>query len=484
MVGDNRTESDEARIDSETHRESDDDKNVTTDRETIRTWIEDSGAKPGYRTTDAGDREPYIYYPGEEDDENVEETDWDDFHRDFDDHELALVRHADRPKEGREQFELVDRTEAIERATLDDREVEQALMEGETVETQITETKVIEKTVQETETIESKVVDSEIVRDEIIDTELVRREIVGIHIGENEEGIAIVEDSESAGWEDDVQEIDVTEREIITLDVDETREVTRELIERKTVESRVVDHDVEETETVESDTLESRVDLEGVQRNVLESDLLGGRIETDEAIESGHVESEFTDEGTIETHLYERRIVEDEVVDRKRLTFELTDEALMDSETIDSKLVETMLIGSDATEEFAEGERIDAEGIRIDRDETTATATPESSTADAETAETTMGDETMGDETVVEDEAVTLDDDDVGKDVVDANDEKVGVVTEVDEDANRLYVDPNPGLAQRVKTRLGWEGHDDDAYSVEPDRISKIDDDYVHLRSM
>src|SRR6056297_3297892 len=204
MEDDNRTESDETRIDNDAN------KNVTTDRETIRTWIEDSGAKPGYRTTEAGDREPYIYYPGEED-ENIEESDWDTFHEDFSDRELALVRHADRPKEGRGQFELVDRTEAIERATLDDREVEEALMEGETVETQITETKVIEKTVQETETIESKVVDSEVVRDEVINTELVQREIVGMHIGENERAVAIVEDRESAGWEEDVQEFDVTD---------------------------------------------------------------------------------------------------------------------------------------------------------------------------------------------------------------------------------------------------------------------------------
>jgi hypothetical protein len=77
-----------------------------------------------------------------------------------------------------------------------------------------------------------------------------------------------------------------------------------------------------------------------------------------------------------------------------------------------------------------------------------------------------------------------LDDRDVGKDVIDANDQKVGVVTEVDEDANRLFVDPNPGLAERIKTRLGWEGHDEDAYSVEADRIDDVTGDEVRLRSM
>lgn len=472
--------------------------NVTTDRETIRTWIEESGSNPAYRASESGEREPYVHYEGESD-ENVEETDWDDFLDRLENDELALVRHGDRSSEGREQFEFVDRTEAIERATLEDEEVEQALLEGETVETEITETKVIEKTVRETETIESEVVGSELVRDEVIDTELVGREIVGMHIEDEDdaaESIAIVENRESTAWEDDVDRIDVTEREIVVVDVDETREVTREIIERKTVESRVVDHDVAETETLESDTLESRVDLEGVQRNVLESDLLGGRIATEKVIEGGHVESEFTDEGVVETHLYERRIVEDEIVDRKRLVFEFTDEELVSSETIESVVVESMLVGSDAVEEGIEGELLDAEGVRIDHEETatgvtagteTGSATTEGTTTTEKTATTegTAATETAGVESeTTSEKEVALDDDNVGKDVFDANDEKVGVVTEVDEDANVMYVDPHPGLAQRVKTRLGWEGHDEDAYSVEPERIADIDDDRVRLRGL
>lgn len=438
--------------------------NVTTDRETIRTWIEESGSKPAYLTTGEGERELYVHHSEHESTGDVEEVSWDEFLDRIESDELALVRHGDRPGEGPEQFELVDRTEAIERAALEDREVEEALMEGETVETEITETRVVERTVRETETIESKVVDSETVRDEVIDTKLVRREIANIHLGERETGVAIVEDYESTGWEEEVEEIDVTDREVITVDVDETREVTREIIERKTVESRVVDHDVEETETLESDTLEGRVDLEGVQRTILTSDLLGGEIETEEAIEGGHVESEFTDEGVIETHLYERRIVEDEVVDRKRLTFELVDEELIESETVDSVIVESYLVGSDAVSEDAE-----VEGIAIEREETVAT---EGVTTGAEAETTATAGET----------AVMLDDDDVGKDVIDDNGEKVGVVTEVDEATNVMYVDPHPGLAQRVKTRLGWEGHDEDAYTVETDRIAEITDDEVLLR--
>jgi len=512
MADDRTTDTDVERDDPTT--------NVTTGRDTIREWIEDSGARPGYRTTDAGEREPYVYHP-DAGDEDVEEADWDEFHDDFEEHELALIRHTDRT--GSEQFELVDRTEAIERATLDDEEVEQALLEGDTVQTQITETRVVEKTVQETETFESEVIDSEIVSDDIVDTELVRREITGVHFGEAEtdERVAIVEDSETTGWDEDVEEIDVTEHEYITVDVDETREVTRELVERRTVETRVVDRDVEETETVESETLESRVDVEGVQRTILESDILGGQIPTEEVIEGGHVESEFSDDDTILTELYERRIVRDEVVDRKRLTFELVDEETVSNETVESVLVESMLVGSDAM-----GEDTEIEGIAIERSDTattdagmatghdtttddgmtasddsmtdeTATASATAGTSseatmgDVESTDDSMADDTMtdegmtaSDETIVEGEEIQLDDHDVGKDVIDANDEQVGVVTEVDEDENLLYVDPHPGLAQRVKTRLGWEGHSEDAYSVTPDRIEMVGDDEIRLRSL
>ncbi|WP_115865259.1 hypothetical protein [Halorussus litoreus] len=507
MADDRTTDTDVDRTDPTT--------NVTTGGDTIREWIEESGARPGYRTSDAGEREPYVYHP-DAGDEDVEEADWDEFHDDFEEHELALIRHTDRT--GSDEFELVERTEAIERATLDDEEVERALLEGDTVETQITETRVVEKTVQETETFQSEVVESEIVSDDVVDTELVRREVTGVHFGEMEaeDRVAIIEDSETTGWDEEVEEIDVTEHEYITVDVDETREVTRELVERRTVETRVVDRDVEETETVESETLESRVDLEGVQRTILESDILGGQIPTEEVIEGGHVESEFSDDDTILTELYERRIVRDEVVDRKRLTFELVDEETVSSETIESVLVESMLVGSDAM-----GEDTEIEGIAIDRADTevtdagmatghdtmtdegvtasddTMTATETTGTSseatmgDVESTDDTMADEAMtddtmaaSDETIVEGEEIQLDDHDVGKDVIDANDEQVGVVTEVDEDDNVLYVDPHPGLAQRVKTRLGWEGHSEDAYSVTPDRIEMVGDDEIRLRSL
>jgi hypothetical protein len=452
---------------------------ITTDRETIRAWVDDTGGQPAY-VDESGERHLHVHHPDSDTTESVEETTWDDFFERFEDDELVLVRHPDR--RGADQFELLSRTEAMERAALEDEEVERALLEGEVVTSEITETKVVERTVRETETIESEVIDSEVVSDEAVDSRLVRREIPGIHLGEDDDRVAVVEDDETIGWEDDREEI---EHETVTLDIDETREVTREIIERKTVESRVVDREVEGTETVESDTLEGSVDLEGVHRTIVESDILGGEMVTEDVVEGEHMESEFTEEETILTELYERRTVEEEVLDRKRLTFELVSEEILNTETVATTLLESELIGTEeATEIVGTGERaVTASEIT----EATGAATG----TDAERADetTAIGDAPSDEPSTTADPssgataAVVPVDGDVGKQVIDAQDEKIGGVTEVDAETGSVYVDPNPGLAERIKTRLGWESHDDDAYAVEADRIDEITDDEVRLRS-
>ncbi|WP_225741302.1 hypothetical protein [Halorussus halophilus] len=80
--------------------------------------------------------------------------------------------------------------------------------------------------------------------------------------------------------------------------------------------------------------------------------------------------------------------------------------------------------------------------------------------------------------------SLSPDDGDVGKRVVNASGEKVGVVTKVDEASSMVYVDPNPGIADRIKTRLGWKSRDEEAYSVSAERIEAIEDDEVRLKSL
>ena len=74
--------------------------------------------------------------------------------------------------------------------------------------------------------------------------------------------------------------------------------------------------------------------------------------------------------------------------------------------------------------------------------------------------------------------------DDVGKPVVDAHDDTVGIVEDVEN--GTAYVDPDPGLAEKIKSRLGWS--DEDATDAEtfalPDRyVDSVTDDEVRLET-
>lgn len=75
--------------------------------------------------------------------------------------------------------------------------------------------------------------------------------------------------------------------------------------------------------------------------------------------------------------------------------------------------------------------------------------------------------------------AVNVTEDDEGKSVVNTYDEQIGIVAEVRE--GTLYVDPDPGLIEKITSSLGWSNTDDDSYPVEADEIEKITDDEVTI---
>ena len=76
-----------------------------------------------------------------------------------------------------------------------------------------------------------------------------------------------------------------------------------------------------------------------------------------------------------------------------------------------------------------------------------------------------------------------LTDDDIGKDVLDSRGERIGIVAGVEE--QRLHVDPDPGIADRIKAALGWGDTDgEDTYTVQQTEIQDVDGDAVHLRQM
>jgi hypothetical protein len=45
------------------------------------------------------------------------------------------------------------------------------------------------------------------------------------------------------------------------------------------------------------------------------------------------------------------------------------------------------------------------------------------------------------------------------------------------------HVDPDPGITDRIRSTLGWEGTDEQTYPLDQSRIETITDDEVRLAS-
>ena len=71
-------------------------------------------------------------------------------------------------------------------------------------------------------------------------------------------------------------------------------------------------------------------------------------------------------------------------------------------------------------------------------------------------------------------------DDDQGKAVVDSSGQKIGMVTEVK--SGTAYVNANPGIADTIRSKLGWGDADEDDYALEEDHIDIITDDEIRLK--
>lgn len=75
--------------------------------------------------------------------------------------------------------------------------------------------------------------------------------------------------------------------------------------------------------------------------------------------------------------------------------------------------------------------------------------------------------------------ATTITEDAEGKTVV-HDGETVGVVTEVDH--GTAYVEPDPGVTEKLRGMLGWSD-DDEAYPLQESAIDRVTDDEIRLRS-
>ena len=70
-------------------------------------------------------------------------------------------------------------------------------------------------------------------------------------------------------------------------------------------------------------------------------------------------------------------------------------------------------------------------------------------------------------------------DDDVGKTVVNANGEDVGIVAAIEH--GTAHVEPDPGMFETIKAKLGWEGSGDESYPLQETAVAEITDDHIRL---
>ncbi|MFC7203116.1 PRC-barrel domain containing protein [Haloferax namakaokahaiae] len=71
-------------------------------------------------------------------------------------------------------------------------------------------------------------------------------------------------------------------------------------------------------------------------------------------------------------------------------------------------------------------------------------------------------------------------DDDEGKRVVNPNGDDIGRVIEVRHGV--AYVDPDPGITDTLKSKLGWGDSDEESYRLDNENVETVTDDTVRLK--
>lgn len=74
-----------------------------------------------------------------------------------------------------------------------------------------------------------------------------------------------------------------------------------------------------------------------------------------------------------------------------------------------------------------------------------------------------------------------LTDDDVGKTVVDANGDEIGIVDRYEH--GTAHVAPDPGITTKLKTTLGWDDEAEDDYPLQAAAVATVTDDQVRLQA-
>ena len=74
-----------------------------------------------------------------------------------------------------------------------------------------------------------------------------------------------------------------------------------------------------------------------------------------------------------------------------------------------------------------------------------------------------------------------LTEDDEGKRVINSRGDEIGRVIEVEH--GTAHVDPDPGMTEKLKSKLGWGDEDDtETYRLDEDSIEAVTSDEIRLR--
>lgn len=451
------------------------DTETTTDHETVREWVESRGSTAAQVLEPSGDDPGTLaIVPEDAEDDSVEKISWDDFFEIFEDEELAFVYQEDKDDPEEQWFcKFVDRDQEItddifaddqsgstwgagqqyaERtseqegttagaaveSSSQETTSETTIEEGDVAETEVTRTETIEKEIVETDRIQSRVVTSNVVEQNVIDSSVVDREL---------ESCQLMNET-------------TVENEVV-----ETRRVSEEVFESYTVESEVIDSETIERDLSEGSspegtdaepTAEGRIDLDDsglTHESIVESEIVRQDIERGDLREGEVLESEVV----------ERRVIETEVEERILLSTDIETGESIDSRTLERDLVESEIVERETAEE----------GFGSDTESTETMGETNESTDTSGADRAAGGGAGSG---------ADVSDDDAGKSVVNTYGEEIGIVAEVRD--GTLYVDPEPGMTEKISSKLGWGDADDDAYPIEADQIETITDDEVKISQL
>lgn len=76
--------------------------------------------------------------------------------------------------------------------------------------------------------------------------------------------------------------------------------------------------------------------------------------------------------------------------------------------------------------------------------------------------------------------SATITEDMEGKDVVDSDGTRIGMISDVRH--GTAYVDPDPGITEKIKASLGWEEAEAEDYPLQESSIATVTEDEIRLQ--